>query len=94
MNGNDPNWGRIVSAAGLAGAAAAFDPDRATLTLQSTPVYRHGTPLPFDAAAVSQSLQAAEVTVDLACRLGNAQATVWTCDLSKDYVTINADYHT
>jgi glutamate N-acetyltransferase/amino-acid N-acetyltransferase len=92
MNGNDPNWGRIVSAAGLCGAA--FDPNKSTLTLQGTTVFKNGTPLPFDAAAVSESLKAAEVKVDLACRLGKADATVWTCDLSKDYVTINADYHT
>jgi glutamate N-acetyltransferase/amino-acid N-acetyltransferase len=92
MNGNDPNWGRIVSAAGLAGAA--FDPDKSTLTLQGTVVFKNGTPLSFDAAAVSTALKAPEVKVDLACRLGKSEATVWTCDLSKDYVTINADYHT
>jgi glutamate N-acetyltransferase/amino-acid N-acetyltransferase len=57
-------------------------------------VFRHGQPAPIDAAAVSESLKAAEVKVDLSCRLGAAEATVWTCDLSKDYVTINADYHT
>jgi glutamate N-acetyltransferase/amino-acid N-acetyltransferase len=92
MHGNDPNWGRIVSAAGLAGVP--FDPDKATLTLQDTIVYKTGAPVPFDAAEVSNSLKAPEVKVDLACRLGKAEARVWTCDLSKDYVTINADYHT
>jgi glutamate N-acetyltransferase/amino-acid N-acetyltransferase len=92
MNGNDPNWGRIVSAAGMCGAT--FDPAKATLNLQGTTVFRSGQPLVFDAAAVSESLKAAEVKVDLSCRLGKADATVWTCDLSKDYVTINADYHT
>jgi glutamate N-acetyltransferase/amino-acid N-acetyltransferase len=92
MNGNDPNWGRIVSAAGLAGVA--FDPQKATLTLQGTPVFRAGQPLAFDAEKVSAELKAEEVKVDLACKLGKAEATVWTCDLSKDYVTINADYHT
>ncbi|HEY7119116.1 MAG TPA: bifunctional glutamate N-acetyltransferase/amino-acid acetyltransferase ArgJ [Tepidisphaeraceae bacterium] len=93
MNGNDPNWGRIVSAAGLAGGAA-FDPDKATLTLQGTVVFRNGQPVAFDAGAVSDRLDADEVKVDLACRLGKSEATMWTCDLSKDYVTINADYHT
>ena len=47
MHGNDPNWGRIVSAAGLAGVP--FDPDRCTLTLQGTVVFRNGQPVPFDA---------------------------------------------
>jgi glutamate N-acetyltransferase/amino-acid N-acetyltransferase len=92
MNGNDPNWGRIVSAAGLAGVP--FDPERAALTLQGTPVFRAGQPLKFDGQKVSRSLAAPEVKVILDCRLGKAAATCWTCDLSKDYVTINADYHT
>jgi glutamate N-acetyltransferase/amino-acid N-acetyltransferase len=92
MNGNDPNWGRIVSAAGLAGVP--FDPDRSALTLQGTPVFRAGQPLKFDAEKVSRSLAAPEVKVILDCRLGKGEATCWTCDLSKDYVTINADYHT
>lgn len=92
MNGNDPNWGRIVSAAGMCGAA--FDPDRAVLTLQNAIVFRRGQPMSFDASAVSDSMNAAEVKVDLQCGIGKSEATVWTCDLSKDYVTINADYHT
>jgi glutamate N-acetyltransferase/amino-acid N-acetyltransferase len=92
MHGNDPNWGRIVSAAGMCGAA--FDPDRAVLTLQEAVVFRRGTPVPFDASAVSNSMSAPRVAVDLNCGIGKASATVWTCDLSKDYVTINADYHT
>jgi glutamate N-acetyltransferase / amino-acid N-acetyltransferase len=92
MHGNDPNWGRIVSAAGLAGVP--FDPDRATLTLQGAVVFRNGQPVPFDGAGVSRLLGQAEVRAELSCRLGKAEATCWTCDFSKEYVTINADYHT
>ena len=92
MNGNDPNWGRIVSAAGNAGVP--LDPDKCRLTLQGTLVFAAGQPAPFDPVSVSQALDADEVKVDLDCRSGSGQATVWTCDLSKDYVTINADYHT
>jgi glutamate N-acetyltransferase/amino-acid N-acetyltransferase len=92
MNGNDPNWGRIVSAAGLCGAA--FDPDRAALKLQKATVFKSGRPMAFDAGRVSKSLAATEVVVDLDCGLGESGATIWTCDLSKEYVTINADYHT
>jgi len=92
MNGSDPNWGRIVSAAGL--CPAAFDPDKTELKLQDTTVFKSGRPMPFDASRVSKSLAAREVVVDLNCRLGKSSVTVWTCDLSKDYVTINADYHT
>ncbi|HLL88448.1 MAG TPA: bifunctional glutamate N-acetyltransferase/amino-acid acetyltransferase ArgJ [Tepidisphaeraceae bacterium] len=92
MHGNDPNWGRIVSAAGLCGVP--FDPDKSQLVLQGTTVFRAGRPVSIDAAKVSASLKAGEVVVDLRCGLGKASATVWTCDLSKEYVTINADYHT
>jgi glutamate N-acetyltransferase/amino-acid N-acetyltransferase len=92
MHGNDPNWGRIVSAAGYIGVP--FDPQKAVLKLQGTVVFRKGQPVPFDAATASKSLAAAEVRVELACNLGKWNATCWTCDLSKDYVTINADYHT
>ena len=63
-------------------------------TLQGTVVFRKGQPVPIDAEKVSASLNASEVRIDLACRLGKSEATCWTCDLSKEYVTINADYHT
>jgi len=92
MNGNDPNWGRIVSAAGMTGAA--FVPEKSTLALQGTTVYRKGRPVAFDAMEVSKSLATNEVVARLDCGIGKSSATVWTCDLSKDYVTINADYHT
>ncbi len=92
MHGNDPNWGRLVSAAGYAGVP--FDPDKAVLKLQGTVVFRNGTPIKFNAAKVSTALAAREVTVELNCGGGPGRAIVWTCDLSKQYVTINADYHT
>ncbi len=92
MHGNDPNWGRIVSAAGMCGVP--FNPDKAVLKLQGTVVFRNGRPIPFNADAVSQSLAKPEVIVDLSCGEGTGTATLWTCDLSKEYVTINADYHT
>lgn len=92
MHGNDPNWGRIVSAAGYADVP--FNPDICTLALQDIVVFRHGHPVPFDAAKLSKLLDTREVRVRLSCRLGAASATCWTCDLSKEYVTINADYHT
>lgn len=92
MHGNDPNWGRIVSAAGFAGVP--FDPDKATLSLQKIVVFRKGQPVSFDAEAASGALDAKHVVCALRCGSGPGMATVWTCDLSKDYVTINADYHT
>ena len=92
MNGNDPNWGRIVSAAGYAGVP--FEPDRATLKLQGIIVFCAGQPVAFDAQRASALMNAGEVVVALSCGMGKAIATVWTCDLSKEYVTINAEYHT
>jgi glutamate N-acetyltransferase/amino-acid N-acetyltransferase len=92
MNGNDPNWGRIVSAAGYAGVP--FDPSKAVLKLQGATVFRKGEPTDFNATQVSHSLAAPEVKVELACGAGKGRSTCWTCDLSREYVTINADYHT
>jgi glutamate N-acetyltransferase / amino-acid N-acetyltransferase len=92
MHGNDPNWGRIVSAAGYSGAP--FNPERSTLILQEVPVFRLGLPVKFNRGKLSQSLAAKEVRVELRCGQGHGAASVWTCDLSKDYITINADYHT
>lgn len=92
VNGNDPNWGRVLCAAGM--TEAKFNPEKATLTLQGTTVFKDGKPSNFDARTVSAAMKAEKVTFDLSCRSGKAEATCWTCDLSKEYVTINADYHT
>jgi len=92
MNGNDPNWGRIVSAAGY--APAKFNPERCVLMLAGTTVFRAGQPVKFDPAKVNTAMKSATVAVDMDCRLGKGDAVCWTCDLSKEYVTINADYHT
>jgi glutamate N-acetyltransferase / amino-acid N-acetyltransferase len=92
VNGNDPNWGRVLCAAGM--TEAPFDPAKATLTLQGTVVFRNGAPATFDAARVSAAMKVEKVVFNLDCRLGKGASTCWTCDLSKEYVTINADYHT
>lgn len=92
MYGNDPNWGRILCAAGYSGAG--LDPTRARLTLQGIPLYADGLPLPFDAAAASAALHAPEVIVQLDLGVGDSAATAWGCDLSPEYVHINADYTT
>ncbi len=92
MHGNDPNWGRILCAAGMTGQR--FDADRCALKLQGIAVFRSGKPARFDASAASAALDAPEVRVELNCRLGDGAATCWTCDLSREYIAINADYHT
>jgi glutamate N-acetyltransferase / amino-acid N-acetyltransferase len=92
IHGNDPNWGRIVSGAGLAGIA--FRPEKTSLVLQGTRVFAGGVPAKFDAGKLSGAMDAAEVTALLRVGAGKGRATVYTCDFSKEYVTINADYHT
>ncbi len=91
--GADPNWGRIVSAAGYAGVP--FDPDRVGLRVNGTLLYEGGTPVEFNAQAVSDSIRDnREVLVQLAFGEGDAAARFWTTDLTAEYVRLNADYHT
>ncbi len=90
--GNDPNWGRILCAAGYAGVD--FDPDQVEVSLCGVPIFRQGAGLPFDKAALSQAMRADEVVIRIDLQRGSAAAEVFTCDFSYDYVRINADYTT
>jgi glutamate N-acetyltransferase/amino-acid N-acetyltransferase len=93
IHGADPNWGRIVSAAGYAGVP--FDEDALSLWLNDVPLYRRGAPLPFDAARVSAQLRAEREThIRLELTRGDAAIRFWTCDLTAEYVRLNADYTT
>lgn len=91
--GCDPNWGRIVSAAGYAGPR--FDPSGVSLRLNDTWLFQRGLPVPFNAEAVSQSMRDRRVvTIELSLEEGDANGRHWTSDLTAEYVRINADYHT
>lgn len=91
--GADPNWGRIVSAAGYAGVP--LREEDISLVMNGYPLYENGRPLPFDAAAVSQSLRDNRtVTIVLTLTLGTSHVRYWTSDLTKEYVELNADYTT
>jgi len=91
--GNDPNWGRIVSAAGYSGIA--FDPTKVSLLINGLLLYEHGAPVKFDASAVSESIKADRNTnIVLLLDEGTASARFWTTDLTTEYVRLNADYHT
>ncbi len=92
IHGNDPNWGRIVSGAGLAGIP--FDQMQTSLLLQGVEVFRGGVPKAFNDGMLSAAMNAPEVTAVLTVGGGKGVGTVYTCDFSKEYVTINADYHT
>lgn len=93
IHGADPNWGRIVSAAGYANVP--FNPRGLTLHLNGVLLYRDGAPVEFDAAAVSKSIRDNRDTlVQLAFSEGAAGVRFWTADLTAEYVRLNADYHT
>ena len=93
ITGCDPNWGRIVSAAGYAGVK--FDPAKVDLLLNGFPIYHQGAPASFDAAEVSASMRnRREVFMRLSLGEGTASARHWTSDLTIEYVKFNADYTT
>jgi glutamate N-acetyltransferase/amino-acid N-acetyltransferase len=93
LYGNDPNWGRIVSAAGYSGVS--FEERDLTLFLGDLMLYNAGTPTPLDPAVPAGYLKAnREVRVSLNFNLGGGRCTFYTCDLSTDYVHLNADYTT
>ncbi|HEV8229799.1 MAG TPA: bifunctional glutamate N-acetyltransferase/amino-acid acetyltransferase ArgJ [Candidatus Limnocylindria bacterium] len=92
IHGADPNWGRILAAAGRSGARV--DDRRATIRIGAVDVYRDGAPVPFDANALRDHFRQPHIVIDLALGLGDGSATAWGSDLSAEYVRINAEYTT
>jgi glutamate N-acetyltransferase/amino-acid N-acetyltransferase len=91
--GGDPNWGRIVSAAGYAGIE--FDPAGVDLEINGFVLYERGAPAAFDAAEVSASIRENRDThVRLRFAEGAAAVRFWTTDLTAEYVRLNTDYFT
>ena len=90
--GGDPNWGRIFAAAGRSGVK--FDPSRVDIKMAGIPVLKRGAPLDFNERAASNRLLAEHVPIVLHLHAGNATARYWTCDLTAEYVRINASYRT
>jgi len=90
--GGDANWGRVVMAVGKSGAEV--DPARIEVLFAGLSVCRDGTAVPFDEAAASAALAEPEVDVVVDLHIGSHEATVWTCDLSYEYVRINGEYRT
>jgi glutamate N-acetyltransferase/amino-acid N-acetyltransferase len=91
--GADPNWGRFVSAAGYAGVA--FEEEDLSLWLGDLLLYHAGVPQPFDAATASAYMKRErEILLRLRFTLGPGRTTFWTCDLTPEYVRLNADYTT
>jgi glutamate N-acetyltransferase/amino-acid N-acetyltransferase len=103
IHGGDPNWGRVLCAAGYSGAA--IDPNKLSLTFgpadrpgdndsPAVQVVANGLPTAYDERAAAATLHGDPVLITLDLGLGNARATVWTCDFSAEYVEINAHYTT
>jgi glutamate N-acetyltransferase/amino-acid N-acetyltransferase len=92
LYGNDPNWGRVLMAAGRAGVP--FDPDQASLFIGDIAVFKSGTGMNFDRDAAHDYLTNNEIVLTLDAGMGDFTDTMWTCDYSYDYIKINAEYHT
>jgi glutamate N-acetyltransferase/amino-acid N-acetyltransferase len=89
----DPNWGRLLAAAGYSGVA--FDPALVSIAIGDQPVFELGVRSPvFDEAAAHAAMMARDYTISLDMGLGKAECRFLTCDLTEEYVRINADYST
>jgi glutamate N-acetyltransferase/amino-acid N-acetyltransferase len=92
IHGADPNWGRILAAAGRSGAAV--DAARASVRIGDVDVFASGTPQPFDDRRVRAAFAAPRIAISVELGLGAGSAVAWGADLSAEYVRINADYTT
>ena len=88
--GKDANWGRIICAVGNAGVD--IDPDQIDIWLGHQQVAQDGNGLPFDEESAREALAQDVVKIKVALGKGSGQATAWGCDLTYDYVKINASY--
>lgn len=90
--GKDANWGRIICAAGYSGAG--FDPEKVDIFLGDVQVASQGGSVDFSEERALEILEQDAVTITLNLNSGDGRATAWGCDLSYDYIKINADYRT
>jgi glutamate N-acetyltransferase/amino-acid N-acetyltransferase len=90
LYGEELNWGRILCAVGYSGVP--FDPEEITLSLNGIPIFRNGAPVSSTRVRAEKAIKAHDLRVDVDLSDGNAEARVWTCDLSHKYVDINASY--
>jgi glutamate N-acetyltransferase/amino-acid N-acetyltransferase len=92
IHGGDPNWGRLVAAAGRAGVE--FDLSRTTVSIGSIVLFKEGRPHDEAAPEAAKYLANPDIDVRIDLGVGTASSTVWTCDLSAEYVRINGEYRT
>ena len=92
IHGGDPNWGRIVAALGRSGAT--FTLDRCRVAIGGLVVFDRGAPEPVDAEPIRVALSQPRLDIAIDLGAGDGTGHAWGCDLSADYVRINADYTT
>ena len=90
--GQDANWGRIVAAAGRSGAV--LIENKLSILLDSVKIFTNGKPAGANEAILKKILSKDEVRITINLGLGKYSAVMWTCDLSEEYVRINAKYRT
>lgn len=90
--GADPNWGRILDAAGYSGVT--INPDNTSLDYEGIPIVRNGCDAGTPERKQTEAINKREFSIDLDIGVGDGCFTIWTCDLTYEYVKINADYHT
>lgn len=88
--GHDANWGRVAMAIGKSGAS--FKQEEVSIDFMGMPVCREGLTVPFDEEEALRRFEASEIVIWIDLGAGKARATLWTCDYSHDYITINGDY--
>ena len=92
LNGEDANWGRILAAIGRSGIT--FDPAKVEIDFGDVPILRSNYQIDFSEEKAKEVLARRDIVITIRLHRGNASAFFWTCDLSKEYVAINANYRT
>lgn len=90
--GEDPNWGRVICAVGYAGVP--MIPEKTVVKFGGIPVYAYGTGADFAEEDLRKVMAEHDIEIEVDMGLGEAEATVWSCDFSYEYVKINGEYHT
>lgn len=88
--GNDANWGRIIAAVGYSGCEV--DPEKITIFIGNHKMVENGEPIPFSEEALIEVLKQSEVKIHVSLQIGEGHGFAWGCDLTYDYVQINASY--
>ena len=92
MYGNDPNWGRVTASLGRSGAQ--LEEAKLDVYMGKIQVLKQGVPVPFDKTKAVDILKQKDVPITVVLNMGTAEATAWGCDLTEQYVKINAEYTT